>query len=91
MMTANPAIRAAPNQHIIIITPEMNGSPVDSVTVPVRLALAAPALLAACEAWAKFADELENNGDPSDPIVAIRARVHGARIAQTRAAIALAK
>jgi len=45
-------------------------------------------LLAACRAWAAFADELERNSDPSDPLVAIRERTHGARIAMTRAAIA---
>jgi hypothetical protein len=64
---------------------------VNRPTLTRELAVAAPDLLAACEAWARFADELENNADPLDPVTQIRNRIHGRRIAQTRNAITKAK
>ena len=52
-----------------------------------RLVAAAPALLEACKEWAAFASTLERSTEPGDPIAEVRNRVHGARIAKTRAAI----
>jgi hypothetical protein len=50
-----------------------------------------PALVEACEAWVKYMAELERDTEPGDPISLVRARVHGARIEQTRTALAAFK
>lgn len=56
-----------------------------------RVKRAADALQGAVEAltaWDKHFRELEENEEPGDPVARIRHEYHGARIAQTRAALA---
>ena len=45
--------------------------------------------IAALKSWVDFWDNELASDDPNDPIIVIRQQVHGPRIAQTRAALAL--
>lgn len=48
---------------------------------------AAPELLAACQAWVDYFDELTRDDEPGDRLAEIRRRFHQERVDATRAAI----
>lgn len=55
-----------------------------------RLIAAAPDLLAACQSWVSYFDQLQRLCEPGDPLNVARQQFHGERVNRTRAAIAKA-
>jgi hypothetical protein len=49
------------------------------------------ALVTALQEWVDFADRLDRDAEPGDPLVQVRRQVHGARVERSRAALAAAK
>jgi hypothetical protein len=48
-------------------------------------------LLAACEEWTDYFDQLDARSEPGDRLAEFRREFHGARLARTKSAIAFAK